>query len=417
MSKRTFFILLATILATAARAQLTLQQCLDWAHDNYPAVKRYGLIEQSRDYTVANAAKGWLPQVSISANAGVFTDILDMPTMLTQTVGDISNNLYGANITVSQTLYDGGEIAARKRTDRTQAEVERGRLDASIYDVDSRIYEMFFAILTINEQLEQNRLLQDDLRLSLQTVVGMIGGGIANESDADAVRVEQARARQQQASLETSRDAYTKMLSSFTGHAISASTEIEKPTANATFDHNIGAINRPEMHFYAANRSLLDEQRRALDTRLMPRVKLFGMGAYHNRVLGAMKNNLFAAGITLSWNVGALYTRKNDILNLQTKQADIEAQSETFLFNTRLQEQRGQGNIENLRKQMEIDDEIVRLRENIRSTTEKKVKGGTETVNELMRNINAVSEARQTKALHEIQLLREIYLLRHTLNQ
>lgn len=417
MMKRTFFFLLMPIVSVAVEAQTTLQQCLQWAHDNYPAVKRYALVEQSRDYTVSNAAKGWLPQVGVSANAGVFTDVLDMPAVLSQSVGDMGNELYSASLTVRQRLYDGGEISAQKRTSRAQAEVERGRLDVTMYDINSRIYELFFAILTIDEQLEQNLLLQDDLRLSLQTVNGMIAGGVANESDADAVRVEQARARQQQTSLKTSREAYTRMLSSFTGHKIDASARLEKPVARADVSGLSDVSNRPEMSFYAANRTLLDEQRRALDTRLMPRLSLFGLGAYHNKVLGMMRNSLFAAGITLSWNIGALYTRKNDILSLQSKRADIDAQSETFLFNTRLQQQREQGNIENLKRQMEIDDEIVRLRENIRLTTEKKVKGGTETVNELMRNINAVSEARQTKALHEIQLLREIYLLRHTLNQ
>lgn len=41
---------------------------------------------------------------------------------------------------------------------------------------------------------------------------------------------------------------------------------------------------------------------------------------------------------------------------------------------------------------------------------------GTETVNEMLRDINAVSEARLTKAFHEIQLLQEIYKLKNINN-
>lgn len=416
MIKRTFILFLAAAVSVCSSAQITLRQCVDWARANYPEAKRYALVEQSRDYTVANAAKGWLPQVGVVAGANVFSDIVDMPSQSAQAVGGIGNSLYSASVTVRQTLYDGGEITARKRTARAQAEVERGRLDVAMYNVNSRVYELFFAILTLDEQLEQNRLLRDDLRLGLQTVEGMIRGGMANESDADAVRVEQARARQQEVSLKASREAYTRMLSAFTGHEITLSTKLEKPAADILPDSVGNANNRPELSFYAASQSLLDVQRRSLNTRIMPRLGAFGLGAYHNKVVGAMRNSLFAAGITLSWNIGALYTRRNDVLGLQAKRADIDAQRETFLFNTRLQTEREQAGIEALKRQMEIDDEIVRLRENILRTTEKKVKGGTDTVNSLTRDINSVSEARLAKALHEVQLLREICLLRHTLN-
>lgn len=41
---------------------------------------------------------------------------------------------------------------------------------------------------------------------------------------------------------------------------------------------------------------------------------------------------------------------------------------------------------------------------------------GTETVNEMLRDINAVSEAKLAKAFHEIQLLQETYKLKNINN-
>ena len=44
------------MLPMLAQAQsLTLEECKQMAHDNYPAVKQYDLIELSRDYTLENA--------------------------------------------------------------------------------------------------------------------------------------------------------------------------------------------------------------------------------------------------------------------------------------------------------------------------------------------------------------------------
>ncbi|MCI1732066.1 MAG: hypothetical protein LKM34_06755 [Prevotella sp.] len=51
-------ILLGLIMATTGcYAQLTLlQECRQKAHDNYPLIKQYDLVERLRDYNIANAS-------------------------------------------------------------------------------------------------------------------------------------------------------------------------------------------------------------------------------------------------------------------------------------------------------------------------------------------------------------------------
>ena len=63
------------------------------------------------------------------------------------------------------------------------------------------------------------------------------------------------------------------------------------------------------------------------------------------------------------------------------------------------------------------DEEIVSLRESIRAAGEKKVRLGTESVSDLVRDINAASMARAQKAQHEIELLSELYKQRNLNNQ
>ena len=70
-----------------------------------------------------------------------------------------------------------------------------------------------------------------------------------------------------------------------------------------------------------------------------------------------------------------------------------------------------------LKKQLVRDDEIVRLREQIRDKSEKKVRLGTESVNEMLRDINAGSKARQQRSTHEIQLIEALYALKTKINQ
>lgn len=414
MTNRTLLATVTTLLSLSVSAQITLDECKTSARDNYPAVKQYRLIELSRDYTVDNASKAWLPKVSVAAGAVAMTDLTEK--MATGAATDISNEFYGAMLQVNQTIYDGGTTAARKRVTRAEADVEKGRLDVTMYDINSRVEEIFFGILTIDEKLKQIQLLQNDLELSMRTVNGMINGGLANLSDKDAIKVEQLKASQQESSLTTSRDAYVRMLAAFTGKDMPSSTQFEKPSDTITPSYGTITNRRPELEYYSARLRLLDEQRHTLDTKLRPQISFFGAAVYHNRINDLLKNGTLAAGVTLSWNIGALYTRKNDIRNIETQKLQTESQRETFLLNTRMQNENSYGNINGLKKQIALDDEIITLRENIRQTTEKKVENGTETVNELLRHINSVSEARQAKAMHEIVLIRELYSLRHTNN-
>lgn len=47
----------------------SLEECRRLAREHYPAIRQYDLISQSEKYNLSNAAKAWLPQLSLSARA------------------------------------------------------------------------------------------------------------------------------------------------------------------------------------------------------------------------------------------------------------------------------------------------------------------------------------------------------------
>ena len=416
---RNLLFCILTILPLTASAQLTIDEAQEMARQNYPAIRQYGLVEQSRDFTLSNAVKGWLPQVSANARATYQNKVTELPIDVRQFGADfdgLSKDQYDVNVTVNQTIYDGGQIAAGKKVTQAQADVQTQQMNVTLYAIRDRVNQLFFGVLLTDEQLEQNRLLQDDLAIGLKSVEALIRGGLANETDADAVRVEQIKARQQEGTLKTMRQTYLTMLSTFIGKPLDGSTKLQKPTDELSSTE----INRPELSFYDAQDRWLDTRLKALDARLMPNVGAFVQGGYGKpglNMLGTKWDTYFKVGATLSWNIGALYTRKNDQQLIANEREQVETQRQTFLFNTRLQSQQSNGMIENLRQQISDDDAIIRLRENIRSKSERRVSNGTETVNEMLRDINAVGEARQQRAIHEVQLLQEIHHLKYIINK
>ena len=388
---------------------LTLEDCKQLAHDNYPTVKQYHLVEQTRDFTIENASKAWLPQISASVNGLAFTNVLDLTDQMKQAGVDMKNWMAAGSVMINQNIYDGGQVKANKNIAAAQAEVQKHQLNVNMYDLNQRVEQLYFGVLTLDEQIRQTELLQNDLALSNKTITSMISEGVANQTDLDAVKVEQVKAQQTLDAQNTSRASYLQMIGVFIGKKLGEGMVLQKP---AMADVINNTDNRPEIDYYKSQGILLDAQRKQLDTKLLPKLSAFGMGVYHTSVTDMMNNGLLAGGLTLSWNIGALYTRKNDIKNIETQRRIIDSQRETFLFNNSLQNENTNGNISTLRRQISQDDDIVALRERIRSKSEKKVKLGTESINEMLRDINAVSQARQQKALHEIQLLKEIYSLK-----
>lgn len=415
--KRILFFVMLVFAVVPAFTQITLDECRSLARANYPLIKRFSLVEQSRSLSVSNASKAWLPQVSLSARASYQSDVTRIPVDIPGVdISPMSKDQYDVSVHVSQQIYDGGSVSSSKRLADARSDVEREKVNVAIYDVYERVDQLYFGILLLDEQIRQVRLLQDDLSLSSKSVSGMLRGGVASQTDLDAVKVEQVKARQSETSLLTSRATYLKMLSTFIGKPLGDSVSLVRLDEA---DVSVVVNNRPELSLYNAQNRLLDQQRNVLDTYLRPRIGLFLQGGYGNPALNMLKNKFeayYKVGATLTWNFGNLYTRANDKRKIDTDRLGIEAEREVFLFNTGLQSELQRGNIESLRRQISQDDEIITLRERIRSKADVKVANGTETVNEMLRDINAVSEARLTKAFHEIQLLQEIYKLKNINN-
>ncbi len=405
--------LIFLLCAVCARGQLTLDECKALARENYPVIRQYELVSQAAEYNVSNAAKGYLPQIQLSAMAQYQSDATkfdgEIPGI---SFTGLSRDQYDFSLNINQNIYDGGAISSAKAIARRQGAVDTESVNVTMYGIYERVEEMFFGILVLDAQLRQTRLLQDDLEVSYNNVVSMLNGGIANQTDVDAVRVEQVKANQSEVALMASRKAYIVMLSTFIGREISDTEEFVLPG-----EETVAAVvnQRPELAWYSAQSSLLDEREKALNSSVIPHISVFLQGGYSDPGLNMFKTGFqwyYRVGATLSWNIGGFYTRSNDKKNLAVERQRIDSERETFLLNTRLQSERQGGAIASLRAQLGQDDEIIALREGIRSKSEMKVENGTETVNEMLRDINAVSDARLQRDLHAIQLTQEIYKLK-----
>lgn len=398
--------------------QITLDHCRKLAQENYPLVRQYEWIEKSEEYTVANASKGYLPQLTLSGKATYQSEVTELPVKIPSVdVQSIPKDQYQVMAELKQTIWDGGDIRMRKQLAKATSETERRQLQVDLYALNDRVDQLFFGILLLEVQLEQNRLLQTELTETERKVSAYLTHGIVGTADLDAVKVERLTVRQKEVDLLASKQAYVAMLERFTGEAFPKGEIFERPVAS--WDREEAVIRRPELLAFDSRLSQLDVQERALNVRHRPQIGLFIQGAYGNPGLNMLKDKFtpfYIGGVRLSWNFGSLYTLKNDKRLIENRRLQIGTQRETFLLNTRLQMTEQESRIAALRQQMVDDDEMIRLRQNIRRAAEAKVANGTMTVTDLLHEMTAERLACQTKAAHEVQLLMKIYQWKQTTN-
>lgn len=417
--KRMIFSFSFLLYVAGAYAQITLEECQRKTQDNYPLVHQYGLVEKTKEYNLENAAKGYLPQFALSAKASYQSDVTEIPAKLPGVdLKGLSKDQYQVMLELQQKIWDGGGIRMQKKQTIAEAEVEKEKLNVDMYALNNRVNDLYFGILLLDEQIKQNTLLQDELERNYRQITAYVENGIANQADLDAVKVEQLNTKQKRVDLVSSRAAYLKMLSLLVGEALSPETVLEKPVPQSMVSA-VSEIRRPELALFDAQGAGLQVQEKALNVRHLPQFGLFVQGAYGNPGLNMLKNEFspyYMAGVRLSWNFGSLYTLKNDRRVIEKKRQQLDNNRDVFLFNTRLEMTQQDQAIHSLEKQMRDDDEIIRLRTNIRKAAEAKVANGTLTVTEMLRELTNESLARQSKAMHEIQRLMGIYQLKYTIN-
>lgn len=401
----------------------TLEECQQAAERNYPLIRQYGLIEKTAQLTVSSIRKGWLPQVSVSAQATLQSDVSAWPdqmqTMLAGMGVDIEGlkkDQYRVGIDVQQVIFDGGVFKYSAEIARQQGEVQIAQNEVNMYQVRKRVNEMYFAWLLIEEQMKLNSNLQELLASNEKKLASMFERGTAAESDYLNVKAERLNVVQQKTSLEAQRSALMRMLSAFCGMEMKAAT---KPVLSVATTQQ--QTQRPELHVIDAQLKLADTKEKALDAALRPKVGVFAQGFYgypgYNMFEDMMRRRFSwngMIGARLTWNIGALYTHKNDKATLNAQRSLLSTQRDVFLFHNNLEQIQQNENIERYQKMMTDDDEIIALRSSIRKAAESKLSHGIIDVNDLVREINAENAARVQQTVHEIEMLKECYDLRFT---
>ncbi|QDA58945.1 TolC family protein [Hymenobacter jejuensis] len=394
---------------------LTLADCQARAQQNYPLIRQRELIQKTREYSVANAAKGYLPQVSVSGQATYQSQTVDFAgrfpvgSPLSDALPKISKDQYRITGQIEQVVYDGGAIRAAQQIRQADADVQNQNLEVNLYTLRDRVNQVFFGLLLLDEQLKQVALRRTDIQSGVDKTQAQLTNGVAFRSSLNELKAELVGVDQTVTELRATRRAYATMLGLLINEPLDEQVQLEKPQPVGLTPQ----INRPELGLYEAQKRAFDAQETQLRAALRPRFSAFFQENYGRPTFNIISNDFgffWIGGLRLSWNLSSLYTtHRNDVQLLNLSRQNVDVQRETFLFNTHLTLTRQQADVQKYQEQLAQDEQIVALRTSVKNSANAQLQNGVITSHEYIVQVNAESAARQALVLHQIQLLQAQY--------
>ena len=145
-----------------------------------------------------------------------------------------------------------------------------------MHDLRSRVNQLYFGILLVDEQLKQLEIQNTILSNNINRIKQLNDNGLAYKTDVDEIRVEQLKLNQQRTEFNYTRNGYVTMLSLLIGVKINEQTILQKPlVSNQLSDLQ---IIRPELSLYKSQRNLVNAQADMQQVNLMPKIGLLGAG-------------------------------------------------------------------------------------------------------------------------------------------
>lgn len=427
MKQRTVAILLYILSSLCVGAQTTIEECVRLAQDNYPIIKKYELMNVTKEIDLSEINKSWLPRICIYGQATGQNIVPSFPKSLTgvleqmgQDVKGLGKIQYKAGVDLSQTIWDGGASGVRRDIARAQETTRNAALDVELYAVRERVENLYFAILLTEEQIAQNQVAYKLLMSNLEKIRAMLRNGTAMQSDVDMVEAQALTLSQTISLAQSATKGYRDILGIFTGKSMEG-TKLTTPTAA---EPNGSESDRPELRLFESKQSLNQIADRLNETSIKPKIGLFAQAYYGYPGFDYFKSMInrdlsfnIMAGIKVSWNIDALYTRKDLSRRTTVDNQNISADRDIFLFNSDMKSASQRSAIDGIRNVMKDDDRIIDLRANVRKAAESQLENGIIDATALLTKISDENIARLMAQLHKIQLLQEIYKLKYTLNR
>ena len=399
--KNIFILLLLISASSNAQDILTLNQCYKMVKENYPTAKQIDLLQQKSNFEIDAVIKDKLPKLNLVAQGTYQNQVTYFPN---PAIEPVNNDQYRANLDVNQLIYNGGSIDATSKLKIAQTKTQQQQVEINLYQLKSRINQIYFSILLLQEQNDLLLSKQKQLISKIAEVKTGIKFGAILPASEKILEAENLKVKQQLATILYDKKRLFENLSALTYTTISESTILDKTAVNI---NTRAENNRPELQFFQFQNDQIEASKNVISKTNIPKINAFGTAGYGNPGLNMIDNSfqpIFLVGLRANWNVFDWNKTQSEKQALEISAAIVASEKEAFLLNNNMQLQDINNEIQKSETIITSDVEIITLREDVVKSSDAQLKNGVITTSDYLIEFTNLYEAKTNQKVHEIQL-------------
>lgn len=397
--------------APASRDSLRLPELVDQALNIDPRQQLLRLQSEQSDLNDRNLRSAYLPSIRAKGYAQYQSDVVTVPFAAPpgEEVPVLRKDTYDMSLFVDQAVYD-PSVAPRRAAERASLRLSNSAVATSLYGIREQVTEAFFAAAALEQRAAEISTTIAGLAARLAEAVARVRAGTALPGDTAMIAATLLERRQDELQLRSDRHAALARLGELVGRPVSEEEGLALPELGTAVTSVRSALDtlkaRPEFGQYAAQREQLASELDVEGAATKPRISVYGRMGYGAPGLDFLHNAFDVYGIVglqvqwapFDWGVTG---RRKQALEVQRQMtATNEA---AFARDLRVALQSDLATLDRLETTLELDQQIVALRERTEHEARIRLAEGAVTTAEYVDRNTELLSARLALAQHRVQ--------------
>ncbi len=394
-------------------SRVNLDSCIALAVRNYPLYTHAQRVQTQSDNKIRQINADMIPQLSLATQATFQSEVteFDMPGFSIPTT---PKDNYSFGLEINQVLYDFGKFTQRKAVERAKTASDIQKNEVNLYSLRATIVQLYSEALLTRENIKILDSYKESIKIRYADMESAVANGVVLQSNLDILFAEMQRTNQRIIEASSNLLAAEQKLVLYTHAAIDTATVLAPINTSDIYSANKAL--RPEVKQFNSQIKLLDEQIELEQRNKMPRLYLFGEGAYGRPGYNILNHDLRmygTVGVGLRWNLNNLHSNTISAQNLTIDKDIIKEQKSLFEIqqNSELIEQ--QNEINKFAQLIDTDTSILEKYTSITATAADQLNNGIITSTNYLTQLHAQKQAELNKQIHIIQ--RQLAVVKYNL--
>jgi outer membrane protein TolC len=392
---------------------LTLESLMESAKRHHPSLKKEPLLVESLELQRSRLNRAYFPQLSLGGRMSWQSEVTEVDVQVPGvTVTSPPKSQYQATLDLQQIIWDGGVISDQKRLAESKSKVEQEKVNLQWYQVRGVVLQLYFGGLVQHELKAQADALHTYVGTLIEKTEVLVEQGLAIERDVLLLKARQFEAKQASVDAAKSLEGIRRHLEELTGLVMKMSVEFAPPTMSCSGGANkrlaLDSVRRPELDVLTAEAEVLDASEKASRAADRPKLGAFTTVGYARPGLNYLSdqfNFMFIGGIQLTVPLTYLYagTHQKGDNQVALQRSLLARQKDAILVQVNVEHKAQSTELSRLDEVIELDEELLQVREQARAQTEMRIELGTAATADLVDDLTQEDQARSRRAVHHAQ--------------